>query len=181
MRLVTLVIALLALLHQRGAAQDRPALNLNTHSRVTIDAPAAAIWPHIVEPRAWKQGLELRRHGSPSGLGETFAAFAPGDPESIAFFVENVELLPNARRTIKLHTPDGALIGFATWTLVETGGHTVVGYDVYSETLLSDEQRRALTREALAEQEKASSASSQERFDAELRALKRLVETGRSR
>jgi hypothetical protein len=35
----------------------------------------------------------------------------------VAFLVENVELVPNQRRTIKLYAPTGSLIGYASRSL----------------------------------------------------------------
>jgi len=158
-------------------AQPRVAINLNTHSRVEIERPAAAIWPHIVDPNSWKQGLELtRRAGTAGQLGEILAAGDPGSPGGVAFFAENVEVVPNQRRTIKLYEPAGRLLGFATWTLQESNGRTVVGYDVYAETLLAADQARSMTSEVVAAREREGYQTNKQRFDAELVALKRLVE-----
>src|SRR5688572_15114959 len=131
----TTVFALSALVLSPPAmvvAQKRVAINLVTHSQVEIQRGAAAIWPRIVDPSEWKQGLKLRHHAGPTGTaGEIFAAFDPANPnDPPSFLVENVELVPNVRRTIKLYAPGGNLIGYATWTLEESGGRTVVGYDV---------------------------------------------------
>ena len=157
-------------------AQTRVALNLTTHSQVEIDRPAAAIWPHILDPSPWKQGLKLTYHAGPAGqVGEILGARDPASG-AVAFFAENVEVVPNQRRTIKLYDPSGRLLGFASWTLTDRNGRTAVGYDVYSETLLAPEQARQ-SKEALAEQERQAYESNKKRFDAELVALKRLVES----
>ncbi len=158
-------------------AQDRPALNLVTHSRVRIDRPAAAIWPLIVEPSAWKQGLQLSHHAGVNGQrGQVLAAKDPTTPSAVAFFVENVEVEINRRRTIKLFAPEGTLIGFAIWTLEEVAGGTVVGYDVFSETRLDRDRAAAMGAEGIREAERQATESNQKRFDDELMALKRLVE-----
>lgn len=94
----------------------------------------------------------------------------------MAFFAENVELTPNQRRTIKLFLADGTLIGFATWSLREEGGRTVVGYAVHSETRLDSAQAKAMTPQQIRETERTQRAANQQRFDRELLALKRLVE-----
>ena len=160
-----------------ATAQARPAINLVTHSRVEINRGAAAIWPRIVDPSEWKQGLKLRHHGgTPGAAGEVLAAVDPANPAEPAFLVENVELVPNVRRTIKLYLPSGGLIGYATWTLEPRGATTVVGYDVYSETLVPAEAARTTD---LAEQQRVEYGTNQKRFDAELVALKRLVEGAR--
>jgi len=157
-----------------AAGQTRPAINLVTHSRVEISRGPSVIWPRIVDPSDWKQGLKLRHHAGTAGAAcEVLAAVDPANPAEPAFLVENVELVPNVRRTIKLYLPSGGLIGYATWTLEPKGASTVVGYDVYSETLVPAEAARTAD---LAEQQRAEHETNQKRFDAELVALKRLVE-----
>ncbi len=164
------------------AAQEhraRQATDLITHSTVAIDRPASVVWPYIVEPSRWKQGLSLRHHaGQPGAVGEVLAAFDPADPETIVFLVKNAELVPNERRTIKLYLPgsEETLLGFATWTLTERGGRTRVTYDVYTETLLPREEARGMTAQRLAEMEREGYELNQPRFDRELVALKELVE-----
>ena len=156
---------------------SRLATNLVTHSEVSIERSAQEIWPYIMDPLEWKQGLRLRHlTGSPGEVGELFGAFPEGSPEAISLHLQNVELLPNRRRTIKLTTPDGTLLGFATWTLLESSNRTTVSYDVSMETLLSDEQAATTSPTDLAELERHGYEVNKPRFDAELRALKVLVE-----
>lgn len=158
------------------AAQNRTAINLITSNQVVIDRPAAAIWPKIVDPSGWKQGLKLvHRSGPIGGQGEILAAVAPNDTTA-AFLIENAVVTPNAQRTIKLILPNGQLIGFATWTLVESGGKTTVRYDVVSETVITPAQLKQTTAAALAQREKTERETNAKRFDAELKALKKLVE-----
>ena len=153
-----------------GSAQ-RPAVNLVTHNRIVIARPAAAVWPFIVEPNSWKMGAKLvHRSGSSGQVGEVFSAAEANAP----FLVENVELVVDRRRTIKLYQADGALIGYATWTLDENGGKTTVGYDVYAESLIP--AGSGTTADARAEAERAERKANIKRFDAELAALKGLVE-----
>jgi hypothetical protein len=150
--------------------------DLVTHSEVVIDRPAAAIWPHIVDPNDWKQGAKLWHHTGPAGRrGEIFAAGDPARRDRPDFLIENVELVPNLRRTIKLYLPSGTLLGYATWWLRETNGKTAVGYDVYSESPRA-ESKTAAGRDSVVAAERAYVAGEQKRFDAELVALKRLVE-----
>ena len=85
---------------------------------------------------------------------------APGDPAdktTVAFLVENVELVANQRRTIK----------------------TVVTHDVYSETLIDPAQAKSMTAAQVLEAERTALVANQKRFDEELRELKRLVEARR--
>ncbi|MFN0181005.1 MAG: hypothetical protein ACKVZ0_19540 [Gemmatimonadales bacterium] len=176
-RRLTLLLCLLAPIGGALVAQDRMAINLNTHSVVTIDRPATAIWPHIIDPSSWKQGLKSRHHSGPPGeVGEVLAAVDPADPTKVAFFLENVELTRNQRRTIKLYLVDGTLIGFASWTLRAVAGRTVVGYDVHSETRPDPAQAKAMTALQRREAERSQQDANQRRFDEELLALKRLVE-----
>lgn len=162
------------------AQTARTATHLVTHSRVEVARPASAIWPFILDPTAWKQGLRLVHHSGPVGeVGETFAAVSPSAPAEPAYFVQNVELVPNQRRTVKLYEKGGVLIGFATFTLEASNGGTVVGYDVYTETVLPPERASQLTAAAVVEMERAARESSTRRFQAELESLKRLVESRR--
>lgn len=179
-RRIAIVSAGLMALAGPAAAQTRLASNLDTHSEVTIDRPAATIWPHILDPNAWKQGAKSWHHSGPIGrVGEVFAAGDPAEKAKAAFRFENVELVPNQRRTIKLYNPTGALIGYASWWLREQGGRTLVGYDVYSETLIDAAQAKATPLEKLREAERSAMTTNKARFDQELVALKRLVEAGR--
>ena len=175
-------LACLGLLTAPAAAQERAAIDLVTHSAVEIERPAAAVWPYIVDPSEWKQGLALRHHHGERGReGEVLAAYDPAAPSTVVFLAENVELVPQARRTIKLVTPDGTLLGFATWSLVEEDGRTTVTYDVYSETVLPSEESVGITQESLAAMERDGYEANKRRFDAELVALKKLLEGDPSR
>ena len=159
---------------------SRLATNLVTHSEVSIKRSAREIWPYIMDPMEWKQGLRLRHlTGSPGEVGELFGAFSEGSPEAISLHLQNIELLPNRRRTIKLTTPNGTLLGFATWSLLENSNSTTVSYDVSMETLLTDEQAATTSLAELAEMERQGYEVNKPRFDAELRALKALVEGDR--
>jgi hypothetical protein len=156
----------------------RTASNLVTHSEVTIDRPAARIWPYLLDPNGWKQGAKAWHHAGPAGqVGEVFGAGDPAAKDQPAFLFENVELVPGRRRTIKLSAPAGALLGYASWWLREQGGRTVVGYDVFTETLAD----AALVSAPAAEGRRDAEAviANKARFDQELLALKRLVEAGR--
>jgi hypothetical protein len=179
-RRIAVVAGSLAAIAGPVVAQARMAANLNTHSEITIDRPAAAVWPHIVDPNDWKQGAKSWHHAGPVGqVGEVFAAGDPADKEKAAFLFENVELKPNLRRTIKLYARTGALIGYASWWLRPVAGRTVVGYDVFSETLIDPAQANGTTPEKLRELERSGMETNKARFDQELQALKRLVERGK--
>lgn|GEM_PF-3589516 len=159
----------------QAVAQARPAFNLITSNQIEINQPAATIWPKIVDPSSWKQGAKLVHRSGPAGeRGEVLVAM--GSDNAVAFAVENVEMVANRRRTIKLVSPAGQLIGYAIWTLVPAGSKTVVRYDVFSETVLTAEQAAGMSAAALVEQERASQETNSKRFDAELAALKKQLE-----
>lgn len=140
-------------------------LSLVTHNAVIIAAPAERIWPHIVEPDAWKAGAQLV---PVEGAEHRFQAVMPNDPDTPLFHVTNVEFDPPARRTIRLNALDGVLIGFATWELTPANGGTRVAYHVYSQQE-APPGSPAIDREAYVEDNRT-------RFQDELNALKALVE-----
>jgi hypothetical protein len=176
-RRIAVMLGALVTMANSAAAQARPAMNLNTHSEVVIDRPAATIWPLIVDPTSWKQGTKSWHYAGPAGqLGEVFAAGDPANRKNVEFFFENVQLVPNQRRTIKIYAPAGELLGFAIWTLREAGARTVVEYDVYSESLVNSVEARTKTPAELRDAERSYVTTNQQRFDRELLGLKRLVE-----
>ena len=153
---------------QAETAQEAPVdVSLVTHNAVTIAAPAERIWPHIVEPDAWKAGAQLV---PVEGAEHRFQAVMPDAPDTPLFHVTNVEFDPPARRTIRLNALDGSLIGFATWELTATDGGTRVAYHVYSQQE-APAGAPAIDREAYVE-------DNRQRFQDELDALKALVEGG---
>lgn len=103
-----------------------------THSKVRIAADAATLWPHIVDTSGWqhRQGL-VHIGGEPGCVGEQFHAVASSNPEVPLFHVENVELISQRRRTIRLTDLDGIFLGFSTWELTQAGDDTIVAYDTY--------------------------------------------------
>jgi hypothetical protein len=155
----------------------RLAVNLNLHSQIEIERPAAAIWPHIMEPNSWKPDRKLVHYAGPEGqIGEVFAIGGTGNGGKIWFLVENVEIVPNLRRTIKMYDPEGHLLGFSTWLLTELDGRTIVAYDVHGESVLSSNRAKETTSESIAVQERDGHEVNKKRIDAELVTLKRLVE-----
>jgi hypothetical protein len=157
---------------------DRPTIELNSHTSVLIDLPAEKIWPHIIDPSAWKQGASIIHIDGPEGgLGEVTGAIMPDAPETILFYAKTVELEPNRRKTIKLYgTEGGPLIGFASWQLEPVDGSTRVSYHVYSESPLADVGLAdAPTEEVQAFQIEYHKAN-HERFQRELEGLKKILE-----
>ncbi|WP_396221750.1 hypothetical protein, partial [Gemmatimonas sp.] len=131
------LVALVATITPSSSPGQVPdATHLVAQRTVTIERTVMAVWPHIVEPSAWKQGNRLTHVGGPWGAaGEVFAArpAAGGAPD---YYLVNAELVPYRRRTMKLVGTDGTLMGFATYSLEEHDGRTTVRYDVFAETRL---------------------------------------------
>ena len=155
----------------------RVSRDLVTHDSIVINERAARVWPLIEDNSRWKKGLKTRHlDGVPGQTGEVLAACdAAGKP---VFYIENVEVAANKRRTVKLYDAENrSLIGYASWVLEEFSGKTRVSYHVYAEIALSAQDVQGLTAPDLARQQAQYSEENQRRFQAELRELKRLVET----
>lgn len=174
----TLYILMLAIVlggvAQAEEKQSRAAVDLITESTVVINRPATAIWPHILDINDWKQGNRLEHvAGGAGGAGETFASVPREGSAPPRMFVQNVEIVPNLRRTIKMYSAaDGALIGHASWELKEVDGVTTVTYRVYTEALVPGQR----TADELAGMQQRYRTQNDERFQAELVALKKMVE-----
>ncbi len=158
-------------------SQASAAIDLVTHNVVQIRATPAQIWPHIVHSNDWKAGADLISiGGKPGGRGEQFKAVLAEEPDIILFHVENVEMILERRRTIRLNAQDGQLIGYASWEIIPQGDVTLVEYHVYSQLVLRPEPGASLTAEALEAAEADNHWSNHRRFAAELETLKRHVE-----
>lgn len=165
--------ALLLGLARAAAAEPPPApVDLISHESVLIRAASSKVWPHIVEPQGWKQGAELVPIPAPDGKAR-FKAVMPDRPDTVMFYAEQVELVDGQRRTIRLNTADGTLLGYASWVLTPRPGATLVEYHVYSSVDLGQPAATAAERLKL---ERDYQVLNQRRFLAELEALKRLVE-----
>src|SRR5690348_1433023 len=104
-------------MHEIQPMTASPAMiDLITRNDIVVEATPAQIWPHIVEVSAWKKGAKLLKiAGSAGQVGERFEAVMGDDPGEVIFYVENVEVIPQRCRTIRLNAPDGKLLGYATW------------------------------------------------------------------
>ncbi len=174
-----LYLALLGSLIAAGdiEAQERLPGHLVTHNEVLIDRPASVIWPYIVDPLDWKQGQRLRHlSGNPGEVGELLGGYDAETPELVTLHLQNVELRPYRRRTVKLMQPDGTLLGFATWRLVEEDGRTTVSYAVSMESGLPSGPVTGHDADEVEAMERAAYEANVRRFQAELEALKALVE-----
>ena len=154
------IISVFSALSMASASQGA---DLVTHNSVLIQAPAEKIWPHIVDPNEWKAGAHLLPADE---KGQVFKAVMPDRPDQALFTVVNVESVENQRRTIRLSALDGALMGYATWHLEDVNDATLVTYDVYS---YFAELPEGVTEAAWVKE-------SEERYQAELEALRRMVQ-----
>ncbi len=150
--------------------------DLVTHNEVVINAAPAKIWPHIVDPNAWKRtGKRVSVDGEPGKAGEKFKVVAKDNPQEVLYYVENVEMVEQRRRTIRITATDGTLIGYSSWSLVPQGGKTAVRYDVYCFDAVPIEKADASPAE-IAAAKKSYFDDNYRRFDAEFAVLKKLVE-----
>jgi hypothetical protein len=131
-----------------------------THNQVAVNAPAAAIWPFVMQMERWKKGASLVPvDGAPNRLGSKFKMLQDGKPAG--WTVENVELVTQQVRTLRMNGPDGTLAGYAILRLTPHGRSTLVRYDVFAALPVPSE---------LAEPDKWTRylAENHKRFDEEL-------------
>jgi hypothetical protein len=104
-----------------------------THNKVKIAANADAIWPHILDVESWRGGGQtfISVGGERGRVGERFHAFSAEAPDAPLYRIENVELIADQRRTLRMEKLDGQFLGFATWELTSSGGETLVAHDIY--------------------------------------------------
>lgn len=170
------VLVGLAALHAGAYAEPRPAMmDFVTHNEVVVKAAPSDIWPHIIKLSDWKKGDELILiHGNSEELGARFKALE-GDPQTVAFYVENVELVTRRLRTIRLSGPDGTLIGYASWHLIPQRRSTLVQYNVYCWVPVPLTTANGVSAD-VAEAKKSYYDANVSRFTQELVGLKKLVE-----
>ncbi len=151
--------------------------DLVTHNSVVIEATPAAIWPRIVDPSEWKAGAKMVLvEGDPAKTGARFKAVTAEAPDQASFYFTNLEMVPEQRRTIRLNTPEGALIGYAVWELTPVEGGTEAAYHVYTEAVIPAAAFASMSAEEIDAVRAEYSPSNAKRFQAELETLKKLVE-----
>jgi uncharacterized protein YndB with AHSA1/START domain len=102
-----------------------------SHAETVIAAPAETIWPAIVDPNPW-HGSQLISVGGPKGeVGERFHGVDPANPEVVQLYVQNAEMVPHRRRTIRITFGDGTYSGYSTWTLKPKGSETIATYEIF--------------------------------------------------
>jgi hypothetical protein len=140
--------------NDKAAASQLIDMDFVVHCAIDVDAPRSTVWPYIVDTNSWME-QQLRSAGGTAGkVGERFDVHMPGS-DVVLFHLENVELEPGQRRTIRVYATDGTFYGYSSWALRDnTSGGTAVTYDVYCrypmpagtdlDSLLADASSRAL-------------------------------------
>jgi len=152
-------------------------IDLVTHNSVLIHASPTSIWSKILEPGEWKAGAKLIAiEGTPEQSRAKFKAVMPETADQVAFYADNIEVLPERRRTMKLSMPDGSLMGYASWELSELDNSTLVQYHVYSEVVIPEASLTGMSEVEMATLRAGYQSSNYQRFQQELEVLKQLIE-----
>ncbi len=158
-------------------AQERVAIDLNLYGEIEINRPPSAVWPYIVEVNSWKPERHMVHVSGPKGqIGEVFGIVAASRPDQIWFLAENVELVPNTRRTIKMYNKSLQLTGYTTWKL-EGQKRTMLRVEIHGESVIDPEKLKTMTPQQLAEERRNGYESNKKRVDAELLVLKKMLES----
>lgn len=172
------LLGLISALTAQAQGDGNERFDLVTHNSVVIEAAPAAIWPRIVDPSEWKAGAKMVLvEGDPAKTGALFKAVTAEAPDQASFYFTNVEMVPEQRRTIRLNTPEGALIGYAVWELTPVEGGTEVAYHVYSEAVIPAAAFASMGAEEIDAVRADYGPSNSKRFQSELETLKKLVES----
>lgn len=157
--------------HAAGPASH--AFDFITHNEVFIAAAPAQVWPHLRNVNAWKLGARATRFdGTADAVGERFKAAPENAPDNF-YFLETVELVPDARWTVRLNAAGGDLMGYATWTLAAAEGGTRVRYDTFLLSRLPGDTAPGEVKGLAARTNQEASR----RMDDEFSRLKKLAET----
>lgn len=105
-------------------------IDLLVHSRERINAAPAVLWPYIVGMNWMEYPKLVPISGEPGQIGERFAGHFDEALEVAAYYVVNVELTPNRRRTMRIEGLDNIPMGFTTFELIPNGAETIAMYDV---------------------------------------------------
>jgi hypothetical protein len=173
-RAAMLLTAMWTTLLAAANAPPDEAIDLIVRSEVTIDRPAALVWPRLLDLASWKDSIGSLEHvaGEPNAAGELRFVKPPDGNEAAGYFVRSVKLVPGRQLVMKLFGQGGqAFVGFAAFNLNEASGRTTVVYDVYVEYRvpdLSEEERRDAAEQLY--------RATQTKLDQEHLKLKALVE-----
>jgi hypothetical protein len=138
-----------------------------SHAETVVQAPAERVWAAVLNPSDWHGTLMTHVGGPKDEVGEQLVATPVDQPDTVMLRIHNVEMVPNRRRTIRIHTPEDVFTGYSSWVLQDRGEETLVGYDVFT--------RYPFPREMTVEQIRDASRQGNEEG---LRRLKAFVETG---
>jgi len=162
------------------AEDDVIYLNLFTHAEVHISESPESIWPYIVDPSDWKTASKISHYSGTSGeVGEVRKVGGEEGGSGYHFFIETVALDAHKRQVIKLADDQGALMGYAAFTLYAGDSGTLVTYDVYAESTM-DEMPEDVTPDQIPAIEAEYMNTNQARFERELVHLKKIVENRNS-
>ena len=178
MKVTAMLLAVASFVPAISLAADGMEIDLITHNSVLVQASPAEIWPKIVEPGEWKSGAQLVAiEGSAGELNARFKAVMPEASDQVAFFIKNVEMVPERTRTVRLTSTDGSLMGYASWELSPQGDGTTVTYHVYSMVTVPEESLAGVSEEERIKLREDYQSGNAARFQNELEALKKLIET----
>lgn len=160
-----------------ASAQQPPAqetVDLIVRTSIDIDRPAAAVWPVLVDLKAWKSSVGSLQHmsGEPEKEGELRFMTPMNATAQHGYLIQTMRVVPNRQLVLKLFPSDrAAFLGFAAFTLEESERKTRVTYDVYAEYRMGDmtAQQRSELAQQMHEDVKA-------KLEAENLQLKKLVE-----
>jgi len=142
-------------------------------TEITIERPAAEVWPTLVDLPSWKDSIGSLEHvsGEPGAEGELKYMTPTGGNAEQGFFIQTVRLAPPRQYVMKIFPKDDSFLCFADFTLTEEEGVTHIVYDVYTEDRfegMTEEKALALGNEF--------QQATIDKHNADNRRLKELVE-----
>lgn len=137
-----------------------------SHAEIVVQAPPKEVWAAVADTNGWHGTRMVHVDGPVGEVGERFHVTPADQPDMVMLHADNVELVPERRRTIRIHTADGTFTGYSSWILQDRGAETSVTYDVFC--------RYPFPREMV----DGLGALAQQQNEEGLRRLKAFVETG---
>jgi len=169
------VVAVGLLLSPAAAGDENQVYTYDSvvRTEVTINRPAAEVWPTLVDLPVWKDSIGALDHvsGEPGAEGEVRLMTPTGGTADQGFFIQTVLLAAPQQFVMKIFPKDDSFLCFADFTLTEDEGVTHIVYDVYTE----DRYEGMTDQEALALGEKIKKATI-DKHNADNLRLKEMVE-----
>jgi hypothetical protein len=137
-----------------GSPNEVKKFDLIVRTEVTINAPAATVFPFLFNVKEWKGSIgKLERvAGEPNKEGETLRVTPKGAGEDQGYYIKYARVVENRQLVIKIfNIPDDGTVGYSDFSLFETDGKTHMIYDVYVEYNLpgmSDEEIKKFGQQA---------------------------------